>query len=110
MDMLALEHNEIASPGKLEKSGDQSTLPSTQKHAPRCPEVTKKGLVHTTIMYDWDSGWETGEIVGVSGRERDRLCRIEFGQDTGKHSVGLGSSNYCQVDRLMPMSAAVGSN
>jgi hypothetical protein len=98
VDMLALEHDEIANPDELEKSGDLPTLPSTQRHAPRCPEVTKKGLIRRTIMYDWDSGWETGEIVGVSGRGRDRLCCVEFGQDTGKHSVVLGSSNYCQVD------------
>jgi len=43
--MLALEHDEIANPDELEKSGDLPTLPSTQRHAPRCPEVTKKGLI-----------------------------------------------------------------
>ena len=54
----------------------------------------------SSIVRKWlsDPGWGTGEIVGVSGRGRDRLFCIEFGQDTGKHSVVLGSSNHCQVD------------
>ena len=79
VDMLSLEHDEIASPDELEKSGGLPDLPPTQTHAPHCPEVTKTGLTKLTIMYDWDCGWETGEIVGVSGRGQDRLCCIEFG-------------------------------
>ena len=96
MDMLAIRHDEVVSPGELEKSGDVPDLPATQKHAPRCPEITKKGLINTMIMYDWDSGWEAGEIVGVSGRGQDRMCCIEF-PEGGKHSIVLGSSDYCQV-------------
>ena len=95
IEPLAIEYNELAQQGEMEKSGDELEVPSGYIALPACPRLSKSTLEGTHLMFEWDSGWEFGMILRVSGRQsEERVCLVQFAYVDDQQTVELHTSNY----------------
>ena len=59
----------MADNSEVESSGIALEVPEGMRALPvsECPELSKKGIGHHMIMFDWDSGWELGQVLLCKG-------------------------------------------
>ena len=87
IEPLAIEYNELAQQGEMEKSGEELEVPSGFAAVGACPKLTKEleGKI-SYVLFEWDSGWELGRIVRVNGRKlNERQCLVQF--DVADHDM-----------------------
>ena len=65
---LEMDYDDIATAGEADKSGEALQV-SEGWLAVDCPDkLTSSCLQQQWIMFDWDSGWELGQIRKVKGK------------------------------------------
>ena len=80
---LAMD-DEIAAAGESEGSGEALQVPEGFVAVATCPEkLTIAMLEKHWIMFDWDSGWELGQIRHAKGRDV-KLCAVKFDMNDNK--------------------------
>jgi len=99
VDLVAIsdEYDEIAADGEIEKSGEVLRLPDGFELVAECGDLNRSSLEGCWIMYEWDSGWEKGQIVTVSGRSKSkRKCVVQFDgcSSSDEFSLDLECSKY----------------
>lgn len=64
-----------------------------------CPKLTVQALKRALIMFDFDSGWEVGEVWAVTGKTAaEKTCMVQFDRQHGRAAdrikVDLTAKDY----------------
>ena len=98
IEPLAMDYDDIATATELDGSGEALEVPEGWVRVAACPDkLTISMLEKHWIMFDWDSGWELGQIRRAKGRDV-KLCAVKFDlddkNDNETHMVELSADTY----------------
>ena len=87
----------VADQSEMDPSGEPLSVPDGYVRID-CPDkLTVNLLKKAVIMFDWDSGWELGEIMAVKGRSatsKECIVQFEGGAASDKRKVTLAKTEY----------------
>ena len=87
----------VVDQSEMECSGEPLIVPDGYVRID-CPDkLTVNLLKKAVIMFDWDSGWEVGEVMAVKGRSatsKECIVQFEGGAASDKRKVTLAKAEY----------------